>query len=117
MRPVPQVSDVDVVFPARGPELTPPYDEIPDEFKRNAPEVRLFYGIFSGKPPKLGLKPREGVDGAMALKVLQVVMGTYGTKHEHKVAGWAFLCREWFELTPQKGESSDERPDESGVGG
>ena len=108
MRPVPHVDDVDVAFPARGAELTPPYEEIPNEFKRSdTPEVRLFWRLFVGKPPEVGLKPREGVDGVMALKVLQVVMSTYGTKHEHKVAGWAFLCREWFELTSQKGESSD----------
>lgn len=101
-RPVPQVHDVDLAFPSRGGELTPAWKDIPEEFKRSdTPEVRLFGRLFAGVPIKVGLKAREGVDGTKALRVLKVVMGSYTLKHEHKTAGWAMLCREWFEIVEE----------------
>ena len=104
---IPEVSDVDIAFPARGDEFTPPWDEIPDEFKKGqTPEVNLFSDLFYGQPSSVTLEPREGVDREKAIRVLRVVMGTYGTKHEHKEAGWAYLVRQWFTLgteTPEDG--------------
>jgi hypothetical protein len=101
MRPVPEVADVDLAFPARGGELAPAWNDIPDEFKRSdTPEVRLFGILFAGAtlPAGATVQAREGVDQEKALRVLRVVMGSYALKHEHKVASWAMLCREWFEI-------------------
>jgi len=101
MRPIPEVTDADIAFPARGEELTPLWDEIPKEFKLRFPsgtaENEFFNAAFFGPCRNQKYTPREGVDQTKALRVLKCVMSTRATKHEHKEAGFAFLVREWFE--------------------
>lgn len=99
MIPVPKVSDADVAFPARGDEITPPMEEIPDEYKkRGSKGSRLFADWFSRQVDweTLGLLPKEGVDAREAWRALQVIAGTFNTKHERKTAAMAYLLHEWF---------------------
>lgn len=95
------VSDIDIAFAARGPELTPDYEDVPDEFKRSGSVwVRFIdHWFFRGNPTEafeVG-RPRDGVDAELAFRHLKVVLGTFGTKHEHKTAGAAWLLSLWFE--------------------
>ncbi|MGN7187003.1 hypothetical protein [Microbacterium enclense] len=101
-----EVTDVDIAFPARGPELTPAYETVSEEFKsqRNVwvrvAERWFFHGDPFDRFDIYG--PVEGVDGDLAVRHLQVVLGTYGTKHQHKIAGAAFLLSLWFERAEER---------------
>lgn len=92
-------TDLDLAFPARGPELTP-VDDVPDdsEWARGEWEP-LVNGLFAGTidGPSLSLLPAGDIDAREAWDHLQVVLGTFGTKHEHKIRGAAWLFSRWFE--------------------
>lgn len=95
------VTDVDIAFAARGPELTPDYGNVPDELKQHGNTWVRFveHWFFQGNPFEAFdvYGPKPGVDGDKAIRHLKVVLGTFGTKHEHKIAGAAYLMSLWFE--------------------
>lgn len=100
MMPVPKVDDLDVAFPARGVELAPSWDDIPEKFKSgNALGNRIFSMLFYGSPRAKDVEwlEKEGVNKRDALRALAVVMGCFGLKHEHKEAAFAYLVEEWFD--------------------
>lgn len=101
-----KVTDVDIAFPARGDELTPPYESIPKEFKRHSNAwVQFVDHWFSLGNPFSAFNvygPVEGVNGDEAIRHLKVVLGTFATKHEHKIAGAAYLMSLWFEAVERK---------------
>jgi hypothetical protein len=97
VRPKP-VSDVMLAFPADVTELLPSWEAIPDEFKSGHDEWTRFASHWFGR----GLAAttefycKEGIDGATAVRHLQAVLGSYQPKHEHKLAGVAYLSSLWF---------------------
>lgn len=98
MDPV-KVSDVDMAFGGAGKMdvLLPAWSEIPAEIKREqdtwSPVVsRWFYEGLSGK-----FIPKEGIDPDAALRHIRAIIGSYEPKHEHKIAGIAYLMGQWFE--------------------
>lgn len=96
------VADVDIVFSTRGPELTPLPDKIPDGSTWGpARWENLASNIFSGtidiRGGALQLVPHDGIDPEKAWRHLQVVLGTFGTKHEHKIGGAAWLMSRWYQ--------------------
>lgn len=103
-----EVSDLDIAFAARGPELTPDYRIVPDEFKgfgsRNPWVKFIEHWFFEGDPfAAFDVHgPKEGIDGDRAIRHLRVVMSTFGTKHEHKTAGAAWLMSLWFDSVVPK---------------
>lgn len=107
MREVPQVTMVDVAFPARGVEFAPPYEEIPEVYKAwQTPKTAFFMQLFYKGLKNLKLTPRDGVDADQAFAALRVIAGCYGLKHEHKMAAFAYLQDEWFEdITYEAAES------------
>jgi hypothetical protein len=99
MYPITKVTGADIVFPARVDHLMPPYEELIG--KRKDPEHRrleevaqraFFKGMDAGP-----WKPKEGVNKDDALRQIQCILGSFEPKHEHKIAGVAFLLGEWFE--------------------
>jgi hypothetical protein len=101
-----QVNDVEIAFGGRTSELLPAYDTLPEEFQRErSPWCRLvddwfFSGLTKERAALLITKP--GVDRVEAFRHLRAVMGSFEPKHEHKVAGVAWLMSEWFESIPPK---------------
>lgn len=94
-----EVSDVDIAFPARGAELTPDYDALPPEFRNGSdPWCHVAENAFHGRHGDLMMSIRPGIDFDKAARHLQCVMGTYATKHEHKIAGAAYLLSRWFKI-------------------
>lgn len=95
-----EVSDLDIAFGGRTRELLPPYEEIPEEFKRMSSRNKwvsmvedwFYYGL-----KNLQLKPKEGVDINKAMKHIKAIMGSFEPKHEHKMAGCAYLLSLWFD--------------------
>jgi len=111
-----EVSDIDIAFAARGPELTPDYADVPDEFKKhhgNAWVDFISHWFFNGDPFKSFdvIGPKEGIDGERAIRHIKVVLSTFGTKHEHKEAGAAWLTSLWFESVSRKSaDAGTEKP-------
>lgn len=112
-KPSTTITKVDLAFPARGasPELLPRYNTIPDEFKldrvndENTSWISFQSLWFSrGLPETLEMYPREGIDAKQAFEHLSVLQGSFGSKHEHKMAAVAWLASRWFSgysLTPR----------------
>lgn len=100
MRPIPEVSPVDIAFPARGAQIAPPLCEIPEPFFAGGTKGhRFFSDWFFARVDwsRVGMLPKEGVDPAAAFRVLEVVVGTRAIKQEHKEAAVSYLLHEWFE--------------------
>lgn len=95
------VNDVDIAFPARALAIMPDYDDIPDEFKdHNNGWVEFANCWFNhGLDSKFSFEPKEHLsgEGERIWRHLQVVMGSYAPKHEHKIAAVAYLSNLWME--------------------
>lgn len=97
IRPIPDVTDLDLAFPTKAMDILPPYKDIPEEFKRDYhkwAKVALDWFYAGLKNAKWEAKP--GVDTNKALRAIQACLGDWSPKHEHKIAGVAFLLNEWF---------------------
>lgn len=102
MLPIPEVTDVDVVFATR-PHGLPDWDDIPDEFREGSGDARFWHHVVDtlffngGKLSDFGLKPKAGVDSNKAHRALRCCLTSWEPKHEHKTAGVAYMLSEWFE--------------------
>jgi hypothetical protein len=97
MFPIHEVTAVELAFPANVVEFMPQWEDIPDEFKHGSTkENELVCQWFFRGVKHFRLTPREGVDGNKALDHIQMILGSFEPKHEHKEAACAFLFREWF---------------------
>lgn len=91
-----EISDVDVAFPAHVVgTLLPMPDDIPEEFKDHHNRWNRFVShlFFRG-----GAMPaaKEGIVLQCAVRHLRAVLGSFEPKHEHKIAGAAWLASMWF---------------------
>jgi hypothetical protein len=95
---VQEVTDLDLTFGGNMKKLLPDYSIIPDEFKHGRNKWCkvvgdwYFYGM-----KNCTWKPKEGIDTQKALRHVKAVVGSWEPKHEHKVAGCAYLLSEFFE--------------------
>jgi len=99
MRPQP-VSDVELVFPAsvvdRG--LFPKEEDVPEAFfDRENPWAMFARRWFNEGCSTDSLIPKFGIDKGQAIRHLKVCMGSFAPRHEHKIAGVAYLLSQWFE--------------------
>jgi hypothetical protein len=103
-----EITQVDVIFPARVSHLMPAWSDIPEDYKNGRkPSCDIFSRwFFSGLPKGTQFIPREGVDVTKALAHLKCILGSFEPKHEHKEASVAFLLDEWFsEVKIPEGDS------------
>lgn len=91
-----EVTDLDRAFPARGVELTPRDEDIPQDFPNRSAWEFFASALFSSFVADIQLLPAEGIDPAKAWRHIEVCLGTFGTRHERKIAGIAFLLSRWF---------------------
>lgn len=96
-----EVSDVQMAFPANLGELLPPYDEDLQKWERSAkakPFLDFANTWFSrGLGPDTTMVLKDGIDGALVLRHLKTIMGSFEPKHEHKIAGVGWLLSQWCE--------------------
>ena len=94
------VSDITIAFPAHVVgKLLPFWNEIPEEFREEQDQYsRHVYRWFYHGIDKRQWKPRDGIDPEIAWRHLQACMGSFEPKHEHKIAGVAWLMSQWFDL-------------------
>ena len=95
---IPEITDVELAFPAGAMRWMPPEDEIPEKFKdHHDPWHRIALGwMFNGLPENVEFYPKKGVDAAKAFRVLQATLGSYMPRHEHKMAAVAYMMSCWF---------------------
>lgn len=65
----------------------------------------LFSKLFFDGGDVSHLRAKEGIDGAMALRHIRAIMGSYDPQHEHKAAACAYLFELWFEEPAAEGEA------------
>tara|TARA_Y100000310_G_scaffold250626_1_gene256904 strand:+ start:2403 stop:2825 length:423 start_codon:yes stop_codon:yes gene_type:complete len=111
MIPVPEVTKVDLAFPAMGEKIAPERKDIPEEFKcmhgHGHPYWEKFWAPVwyqTREHTEMAMAPREGVDAEKAYKALSVVLGCYGISQERKMEAMAFLTDQWFEHCWFKGD-------------
>lgn len=78
----------------------PPYDTIPEQFKRgNTPANNVISTLFfkGGRLDDFGLRVKAGVDRSAFFGALQSMLGSFAPKHEHKEAACAWLVHEFTE--------------------
>ena len=83
--------------------LLPPMREIPEAFREDSDPWCHVVGrwFFAGLPASVFVA-REGIDRGMALSHLGAIMRSFEPKHEHKIAGVAYLCSLWFRTPDDK---------------
>lgn len=101
-----KVTDADLAFGGAVNELLPAYADIPQEFKQGSNKWNtvvsdwFYYGLKG-----VVWEPNEGIDVKDALRHVKAVLGSYAPKHEHKMAGCAYLLSEFFaDVTYVKGK-------------
>lgn len=107
------VDQLTMVFPAKVVgDYLPPYEEIPEEFKRTKTKWNhvVCEWFFKGLPKGTKFVPKEGIDRERALRHIQTCLGSFEPKHEHKEAGVAYLMSLWFEdiVLPEKPGNREE---------
>lgn len=93
------VNDVECAFPARViGSLLPKWDEIPKEFKKmngNTKYHKIASRWFFDGLAGCDLRFKNGIDAETAIRHLSSCMSSFEPKHEHKMAGVAWLMSLW----------------------
>ena len=103
MKPM-DVDEVTMAFPAEvvGTYL-PAEKDIPEEFwdGRASPPGEWTHIVNTwftrGLNPDVKFSAKEGIDARKAFRHCAAIMGSFQPKHEHKIAGVAYLLSEFFE--------------------
>jgi len=78
--------------------LLPKMNDIPDEFDNHCNKWhRVVTTWFFNGIIKDHLKVKSGIDKNKAFRHISYVINDWGLKHEHKLAGAAFLMSLWFD--------------------
>lgn len=99
MLDIPEITDVDIVFGGADEHL-PEWADLPEGFHHlrgpfcHAASMLFYQG---GEITDCGLRFRDGVDQARAIRLLWALLRSYRTKHEHKIGGVGFLLSQWCE--------------------
>lgn len=95
------ITDLDLAFSTE--RLLPPWEEIPSEFKRGNVYTELVDALFFGAAlpdAEMSFRPGFNDDGAAAAlnRSVRAHLQSYGTKHEHKIAGIGYLIAQVCEI-------------------
>lgn len=101
-----EVTDLDLAFPAQVVgTLLPLWEDIPEEFQHHrgywTKLVDTWFALGLDKHPAT----KDGIDPKTAWRHLAACMRSFQPKHEHKVAGVAYLMSLWL-VEPKEGASA-----------
>lgn len=94
------VTDADLTFGGNIKTLLPAFEQIPQEFKgasSNNKWNRFIADWFYSGLTHLEVKAKNDIDTKKALRHIGAVLGSFEPKHEHKMAGCAYLASCFFE--------------------
>lgn len=84
------ITDVEMAFSTD--RLLPPWDEIPNEFRRGNQYTRLAEAIFYGTAmPDNDIALKPGFTADALNRTVRAHLTSFGPKHEHKIAGVGYL--------------------------
>jgi hypothetical protein len=94
---IPEVLDTDLMFGTD--KHMPTEKDIPKEFFEESSKWNtLFDKMFYHHDMKdVEMFPKAGVDPVKAMRLVKAHMMSYGTKHEHKRAGCAYMMSQYFD--------------------
>lgn len=104
-----ETTKLDMAFPAQViGRLLPRLENIPDELKHGISEWPKWANhLFHKGGADIAMYPREGVDAEKAYLHAMCCLRSYEPKHEHKIAGVAYLLATFFEkIEVTKGDAS-----------
>lgn len=95
------ITDAEIAFGTT--KLLPPFDAVPDEFKRGNDYTKLLNQLFAGQPVPAGeIVFREDFDDpdapALLNRVVMAHLRSFEPKHEHKIAGLGYLISQACEV-------------------
>lgn len=95
-----EIDDAQFAFPATViGHLLPEWEDIPEEFRKDKSEwCKVPNDWFSGFIVSPAFLPKPGIEAPKAYRHLQACMRSYEPKHQHKIAGVAYLLSQWFEI-------------------
>lgn len=93
-----ETSALDEAFPARGDQLTPDYAALPQEFRDGNVWTEAASALLFGHSQSVVMHLKKGLDEVAVRGHIRCVLGTFSTKHEHKIAGAGYLLSRWFDL-------------------
>ncbi|MEX3623757.1 hypothetical protein [Viridibacillus arvi] len=78
--------------------LLPDMEKIPKEFfnENNKCHHIISKWFFYGLSLKTDVEPKDGINIADAINHISAILASYQPKHEHKIAGCAYLLNEFF---------------------
>lgn len=99
------VTDVDIAF--GGDHLLPAWEQIPDEFRKGNDYTRLAEAIFFGQPlPDWEMAIRDGFTPELLNRVVRAHLGSFGPKHQHKIAGVGLMIARMCTLSTPAAEEA-----------
>lgn len=104
MLEIPFVDDVTFAFPAKLKGILPEAKDIPERFWQsnnlyhNAAQVLFGFGgeAFNERFIMESKLSREDFD--KAIRAIHTCLSSFEPKHEHKIAGVAYMMSEWFDI-------------------
>ena len=104
-----EVTDAEMAFPAQViGKFLPDWDAIPAGFKeRNDPWSACADRLFFQGTGGFNFYAKDGVSAEKAYRMVAACLGSYEPKHQHKIAGVAYLLATFFEkVEPIQKEAS-----------
>lgn len=103
-----KMEDVDMAFGPRDVySHLPGYK--PEFYRLDNPWGKIASTWFrDGLPKGVKFHPKPGINAQDAFRHIRDVMGSFEPKHEHKIAGCAYLMSIWFERVEFPGEVKDD---------
>lgn len=102
MKPV-EVDNTQILIGLSGniSRYLPDYKDVPEDFKRDSGEAQKWCNIvrdffYCGVIIK-SVVMKDGIDKKLALGHVMAVLRSFEPKHEHKIAGVAYLMSLWFD--------------------
>lgn len=81
--------------------LLPAWDQIPEDFKRGNIYTKVIEASFYGlKPPSVDIEPKKGFNIDAVRLCVNSHIGSFGPKHEHKMAGIGYMLSIMATVTP-----------------
>ena len=97
------ITDLELAFGTT--KLLPPFELVPEQFRRGNAYTRLLDCMFSGAPlPDAEVAFRPGFDdpdaSMLLARAVRAHLRSWEPKHEHKIAGLGYLISQACEIRP-----------------
>lgn len=97
MRPNEKISDADIAFgPKNLAEFLPTMGSIPKEFFKDSNHWNKWVSKWFFNGLDSYAVAVQDINFKQAHAHIKVILGSYEPKHEHKIAGCAYLASQWF---------------------